>query len=268
MKAKFVRQFLYEFERGEDPRHSMNLGRHSQIQNWFDETWTERWDKPPKWKLNRKGEIDIDGDFSLPWRVDSIPEFIKFGTVTGDFKVTRKRDVTDLDWFPSKIMGDLEFYANGIRPSLEDLQKISDIQGDVELESYEQKKARLSRQRMKERGPLRSRKSHDLSTYPTKPSEYGPKYSRGYKLYQVLKAIEAAGDKGLRNKEIRKILKELTYGPGTYDSVEDRGWGSWYFSGPGGTGLQDKTTSPSRGVYVLSPGGKKYLEEYKDIFDK
>lgn len=268
MKAKFVKDTLFEFEKGQDPRHSMGIGEAVKINKWFDENFgSNSWDKAPEYRINRDGTVDINGDFYLPWRVDSIPEFIKFGTIDGDFKVTRKKEIQNLDWFPRVINGDLEFFENGIKPTKEDLLSISDINGDIELESEAQKRARLSRKRMKERGPLASRTEHDLRKYPTKPSQYGPKFSRGYKLYQVLKAIEAAGEEGLRNNEIRKILKELTYGPGSFDPVEDRGWGSWYFSGPGGRGLQDKTTKIERGRYVLSPGGKRYLEEYEDIFE-
>ena len=269
MKAKFVKDILFEFEKGQDPRHSMGIGETVKINNWFDETWGDNsWEKKPSYRINRDGTIDIHGDFNLPWRTETIPEFIKFGTIEGDFTITRKKQIEDLDWFPKVIEGDLEFYGNGIRPKKEDLLAISDIKGDIELESESQKRARLSRKRMKERGSLRDRTSHDLRTYPTKPAKYGPYFSRGYKLYQVLKAIEAAGERGLRSSDIRKMLKELTYGPGTYDPIEDRGWGSWYFSGPRGKGLQDKTERIERGKYILSDGGREYLEEYKDVFDK
>lgn len=268
MKAKFVKDTLFEFQKGQDPRHAMNLGHHSKVKKWFEYTWTNSWDPAPKWRINpNDGTIDILENFRMPWGLDELPEFIEFGTIYGDFVVTNKRGIQNLDFFPKEIKGDLEFYGNSIKPKKEDLLKISNIHGDIELESEGQKSARLSRQRMKERGPLRSRKSHDLRTYPTKPSEYGPKFSRGYKLYQVLKAIEDSGQEGLKGRQIRKMLKELTYGPGTYDPIEDRGWGSWYFSGPGGKGLQDKTEKVGS-RYILSDGGRKYLEEYADIFDK
>ena len=195
MKAKFVKDILFEFEKGQDPRHSMGIGEAVKINNWFDENWGQNsWNKAPEYRINRDGTIDIHGDFSLPWSVETIPEFIKFGTIYGNFDITRKPQIEDLDWFPKAIKGDLEFYSNGIKPKKKDLLVISDIDGDIELESAQQKSARMSRQRMKERGPLKSRTEHDLRKYPTKPHRYGPIYSRGYKTYQALKAVEEAGD--------------------------------------------------------------------------
>lgn len=270
MKAKFVKDTLFEFEKGQDPRTSMNIGQSVKINKWFEETWGQNsWEKVPEYRINRDGTVDILSDhFSLPWRVEEIPEFIKFGNIAGDFTITRKKDIHNLDWFPKSIEGDLEFYENGIRPTKEELLAISDIKGDIELQSEAQKRERLSRQRMKERGPLKDRKSHDLRTFPTKPSRYGPKFSRGYKLYHALKAIGEAGPEGMKSGKVRALLHDLTYGEGSFDPIADRGWGSWYFSGPQGKGLQDKTERTDKKRMVLNQGGRDYIEKYKDIFEK
>lgn len=271
MKAKFIHNVLLEFEKGQDPRSAMGIGQRAKIDKWFDELFPEeqRWGpEKPKYRINDDLSIDIDGEFTLPWKAEEIPDFIKFGTIRGDLNITRKEGIKDLDWFPKKIEGDLEFYSNGIRPKKEDLLKISDIEGDIELESEAQKSARQARKRMKERGPLRSRKEHDFRKYPTKPHRYGPRFSKGYKLYQALKAIEQSEPEGMRYIDVIKILFELNYGKGSFDPREHRGWGSAYFSSHGSGPIRKRTTRKENRKYVLNDEGRKYLEEYKDVFEK
>lgn len=269
MKAKFVKDTLLEFEKGLDPKTSLNIGQAAKIRDWFENNWGKNsWDRVPEYQINKDLSIDIKENFSLPWSVESIPEFIKFGTIHGDMDVTRKKEINNLDWFPKKITGDLEFYANGIRPKKEELLDICDIDGDIELESHEQKSARMARQRMKERGPLKSRTEHDLRKYPTKPHKYGPIYSKGYKTYQALKAVEASGDTGLRYTDIIRILYELNYGSGNWDPVENRGWGASYFSSYDPGSLYGRVKKNDKRRYVITDKGREYLKKYADIFDK
>lgn len=266
---KLVRESLYEFEKGQDPRSAMGIGMRDKINKWFDMVYPETWQSKPNYKINNDLSIDILDNFSFPWSFQGpVPDFIKFGTIHGDFKVSGKENLKDLSWFPNVIKGDLDFYRNNIKPKREDILEISEVEGDIELESPEQKARREARQRSKERGPLRTRKEHDLRKYRTKPHRYGPIFSKGYKLYQALKAIEQSEPEGMRYIDVIKILFELNYGEGSFDSREHRGWGSAYFSSYDNGGIRRRTTRNENRKYVLNDEGRKYLEEYEDVFEK
>lgn len=233
---KLVPESLYEFssfERGRDPKVSMNIGLTRKIREWMKELGEYAWNKYD-YSIGDNMEINISGNFRFPlfWDED-IPDYIKFGTIEGNLYFEHVKNVKSLHWFPKKVEGDVNFYENGIRPSEEELRSISDIEGKVELLSPTQKARKEESKRYKERGPLGSRKSHKLSDLGADLSDHSPKFSRGYKLYYALKAIGESEPEGLRYIDIIRIFYELSYGQGSFDSTMNRGWGSAFFK-PGG----------------------------------
>jgi len=74
------------FQRGLDPKRAMNIGRIAKIKEWLDKHDIRNY------TVNEDFTIDVDGDVWLEGYhindVAQIPDYIRFGKVTGKFVLT------------------------------------------------------------------------------------------------------------------------------------------------------------------------------------
>jgi hypothetical protein len=126
-----------EFQRGEDPRLTMDIGFHSQVRNWFQEHGISSDPEDNlyvEYRINKNGTIDVLEDISLSdLNIEDFPYFIKFGTIFGSFYVSQNI-FTSLKGFPKVINGDISIYSNkpGARKWKEnELRRKIKIQGKV-----------------------------------------------------------------------------------------------------------------------------------------
>ena len=270
---KLVSESLNEYVRGQDPREMMGIGEKVKIKAWMEKVnklRSERfWGKDPiKYEINPDLSITTFDSFELPYEMEMEP-YIKFKDIYGNFEIRMNSSLKNLDFFPKHIYGGLIFHDNNIKLNEKKFEKMDVIvDGEVRLRSYRQEAASKAGKRYRKRGPLSSRVSHRLSDLGGDPARYGPKYSKGFKLYHALKGIEEAGPEGLRYTDIVKILYELSYGKGSFKRDKPQGWGTSYFSTHYNVGgIRNRTTKKPDGKYILNDVGRKYLEEYADIFE-
>jgi len=144
-----VRENLFEFERGQEPRKALQLGGElKKIQNWLTPyLYTSQY------KVNSDWTIDIvRGDFvAYSGKITHIPEFIQFNkcagafiidgmefdfmqgcpkTVDGDFHVA-DNEIKALTGSPEYVGGDYNIRGNPGNFSVADIEKICEVAGKI-----------------------------------------------------------------------------------------------------------------------------------------
>ena len=256
---KLVRESLFEFEQGLDPKHALGIGLASKIKKWFDELKEESYrNEDYKYRINKDGTIDMLEEFQLPWGTKHIPDYIKFNKIDGDFKITDAQGITNFDFFPNYIAGDLEFYGNGIRMTNKRLRDLgTEVDGQAEFANWKSQEDRMYKAKYNKRGPVKDRPTQHFG---------GGEYSMGYKLYKALKYIESTGADGARYTDIISTIYQLTY-PGAGPKPFSSGWGVGYFSPKYRSPIGTKADKNEAGRWVLNGSGRQYLEKHKDNFD-
>jgi hypothetical protein len=125
-----------EFQRGEGPLGSMDLGFHVQVKNWFKscgisndeiETFVD-------YRINKDGTIDFLKDLNLVGaHIENFPYFIRFNRIYGSFYVANNI-FTNLNGFPKEVDGDLNIYSNvkGAKKWKEsDIRKVVKVKGNI-----------------------------------------------------------------------------------------------------------------------------------------
>ena len=106
-----------EFQRGEDPLKSMDMGFHAQIRNWFkscliSDDVLEDHEHYVDYRINKDGTIDVLEDINLVGaHIENFPYFIRFNRIYGSFYVANNI-FTSLDGFPKEVDGDLSIYSD------------------------------------------------------------------------------------------------------------------------------------------------------------
>ncbi len=94
---------VQNFERGVDPKSSMNIGKRSMIENWlkehnlFEDTYITE-------DLRINTAKDVQVVIHLKNLGESLPEYIQFGTVVGGFDV-QKNNLKTLRGCPKRVIG-------------------------------------------------------------------------------------------------------------------------------------------------------------------
>ena len=267
MKAKFISDFLFEFEKGQDPKIAMDVGLAAKINKWIKE-YNERlpsWQDPISYKLNSDGSLDINGSLSLSRDVE-IPEFIKFNTIHGDFTMKFNDSLEDLDFLPKDVTGNFEFHSNSKKLTKKKFDDLGiSVDGEVHLLNPRTQGERDASKRYRERGPLSSRKSIRLPDV-SNPTRWGPKYTPGLKLYRMLKYMESKGDEGARYKDLIDIAWKMSY-PHLERGEESRGWGVGYFSPKWRSPIGSKADKNEKGQWVINDAGKQWLKDKAHLFE-
>jgi len=116
---KLVCESLYEFQRGQDPMKTLELGgKLQQIKDWLSPFLFRG-----QYRVNQDYTIDIiRGDFiALEYIKEGIPEYIKFYKCSGSFIIDGK-SLPDMIGCPRIIEGDFSVSNN----------KIEDLKGSPE----------------------------------------------------------------------------------------------------------------------------------------
>ena len=265
MKAKFVHESLLEFEKGQDPKAAIGIGRNAKIKKWFDE-YNERkasWEDPAVYKINPDGSVDIKGDFRFHGDRE-IPEFIKFNTIHGNFTMQYNDYLENLDFLPDHIKGNLDFYANSIRLTPKRFNDLGiQVDGDITLLDPRKEGEREASKRYRERGPLSSRSSIKFE----KPAKYGPKYTPGYQLYNMLKYMESKGKEGARYIDLIQIAFDMSYPNLKGQRPFSTGWGVGYFSPKWRSPIGTKADKNEKGRWVINDKGKQWLKDKAHLFE-
>jgi hypothetical protein len=147
---KIVRESLFEFQRGQDPLKTLELG--GKLQKIKD--WLSPFLFSSQYKINPDYTIDIiRGDFiALSYEIrDGIPEYVKFNKCSGSFIIDNKslpdmlgcpeiiegdfivpnNKITDLKGSPKQVNGDYIIKGNPGNFKEEDIKKICDVQGKI-----------------------------------------------------------------------------------------------------------------------------------------
>ena len=97
----------------------------------------------------------------------------------------------------------------------------------------------------------------DMTTYVTKSLR--PK--KGYILYRIL---QYANNKALKLSDLQRFAYELSYGKGTFDKIDDRGYYSTNFQ----WAYKNYFTRDENKMWILSQEGKDKLKELRQFFSK
>jgi hypothetical protein len=142
------------FERGMEPKQSMNIGKIKLIQDWMDEVGVG----VKNFLVNDKFEIDTPMDIILTERPEmfsngKLPEYIRFNSsgsfdaddsgvvslegfprvVQGYFSC-QQNEITSLEEFPIKIEKDCYVMSNGKDFIKDEIQAICDVGGEIEAD--------------------------------------------------------------------------------------------------------------------------------------
>jgi hypothetical protein len=185
----------------------------------------------------------------------NFPDYIKFNYIGGDFIMHHNEKFTSLEGFPKHIAGNLKFYYNGIKPTEEEIKKICQVDGEIQLvDDYAFRQMKV-REKYKKLGPVKSRPSPIINYKDPKSSLFNQKYSRGYLLWKMLDFIVKAGDKGRRYKEL--VAFDAAF----------KGQGPKRTVGTGVFNTLKRNTDNINHNYFLNRKGKFFYNEYKDVFD-
>lgn len=129
---KLVRESIdMNFERGQDPKYAMGLGRKFAIVNWLKDMGIN------KYILNDDLSIDVITDVNLvDHHLSEFPEFIQFNKIWGGFYVGANA-WQSLNGFPREITGDLQInspsaFSLGIKKFNEtEIKKIINVYGEI-----------------------------------------------------------------------------------------------------------------------------------------
>jgi len=128
-----------EFQRGEDPMGTMDIGFHAQIKTWFksagvSDDLLDDHEHYVEYRINKDGTIDVLDDINLVGaHVENFPYFIRFNRIYGSFYVANNK-FTNLDGFPKEVDGDLSIYSSepGAKKWKEsDIRKKVKVKGNI-----------------------------------------------------------------------------------------------------------------------------------------
>ena len=144
-----VRENLFEFERGQDPRKALQIGGElEKIQKWLAPYLFKS-----QYKVNSDWAIDIvKGDFvAYEGNITHFPDFIQFNNCSGAFIIDSKglnhmkgcpkriegdfhvshNTITNLGGSPEYVGGDYNIKENPGNFSVSDIEKVCDVQGKI-----------------------------------------------------------------------------------------------------------------------------------------
>ena len=267
MRALFINE-TYSFERGGDPRQILGIGLKRMIDDWLDEMsgtdnnqWYSHNYRELKYQINPDSTVDILDYFNISSTnaFREIPEWFIINRVHRDFNVIGNPNLKNVDNLPKIVDGDFLFWDNGVRLTEKTIRDRVDVKGRVQVLSYEAQSKKEANDRWRALGPRKDRPSPIIKTMTG-----GRKiYSNGYIIYSALKGLYEAGDEGLRYTDLIRIMYEITRGKGTFNSTQDRGYGSGFWE----SGImQGYTTSNKYGKYILNQSGLAAYNNYKSMF--
>lgn len=142
------------FERGMEPKQSMNIGKIKLIQDWMDEVYIGI----KNFLINDKFEIDTPIDIILQERPEmfpdgKLPEYIRFNS-SGSFDVDdsginslegfprvvqgyfscQQNQITSLEGFPIKIDKSCYVMSNGIDFTADEIKDVCEVGEDIEAD--------------------------------------------------------------------------------------------------------------------------------------
>ena len=111
------------FERHRDPKHTLNIGMRTKIEEWLEEYYHEvsNATRASKYTINDDLTIDIDGFFVTDWP-GNLPDFIQFNEIRGNFviqgdlrrSVVKKGFMTSLKGCPKIVKGEFNCSRNDL----------------------------------------------------------------------------------------------------------------------------------------------------------
>ena len=148
---KIVRENLFEFQRGQDPMKTLELGgKLQQIKDWLSSFLFR-----PQYKINSDYTVDIiRGDFIAieSWHMrDGIPEYVRFNKCSGSFIIDEKslpdmigcprviegdfivsnNKINNLNGSPEEVYGDYNIKGNQKNFTKEEIQKVCKVGGRI-----------------------------------------------------------------------------------------------------------------------------------------
>jgi hypothetical protein len=258
-----VSESLQDFKRGISSKRALGIGEAELQRKWMKEIISSGWQNPT---FNVNGNvINVQGDFFLHG-IDQPPEYIKFGTIDGDFSC-QYGNIKNLDWLPDHITGNLIFLKNGIQVKESDIEAICQVDGEIQLVDQWTLAQRKANKRYRQRGPRKDRKTHNLSHLPggtyQRAGTMG-EYSKGYKLWKAMELMDANEPEGTRYTDIINAIWNISH-PGVERDKYSRGWGVGYFAQHDAPMKKYADKLPN-GKWKLNSIGHAKLEEYRELF--
>ena len=99
-----VKEYLYEFERGVDPKNILGIGKRHLIEEWLKK-YENKIRGTGTYFINDDLTIDIKGSFLIDHeKIGNFPEYIQFGKVEGAFDCA-DNNMTSLKGCPEYVGG-------------------------------------------------------------------------------------------------------------------------------------------------------------------
>jgi len=145
---KIVKENLFEFERGLDPKEVLNLGKIKKMKEWLSQFIFNS-----QYTINQDYTIDIKGDFIITdnHTISEIPDYIQFNicngyficngghlknlfgcpkNIKGDFYAAYNK-IENLNGSPEIVEGDYVIKGNNAKFTKEEIRKLCEVGGNV-----------------------------------------------------------------------------------------------------------------------------------------
>lgn len=245
----YVRESLFEFTRGQDPKVAMGIGMVPKIKEWLEDHYIK------KYRINNDFTIDTLEDVQLNYNTDlkEFPDYINFNIAHKDFSC-RNSSFKSLRGFPKIVKADCEVQYNKLRSlkgapekvigkficsynflsSLEGAPKtaeefhcegnkqrfkVKDVINVCEVHRnivvHTEQSASYYKQREEQAAkrkttlPVAQRTNHNLGTRHFATFDYTD-YTKGYKGYKVYEFIRDNGP--VTAEQVGRFAHEMTYG--------------------------------------------------------
>ena len=120
MRARFVNEVM-GFERSDDIKVSLQLGKRAQITKWLDTMGVKNYTINPDWTIDVKGNVDLDYK-----NLTEFPDYIKFNYVSGWFACADNQ-LTSLKGCPTSVRRSFWCRYNPGKFTKEDVLKVCKV---------------------------------------------------------------------------------------------------------------------------------------------
>ena len=120
MRARYVNEVM-GFERSDDIKVSLQLGKRHMITKWLDTIGVENYTINPDWTIDVKGDVDLSNKNLIEF-----PDYIKFNHVSGQFDCAGNQ-LTSLKGCPASVGYSFYCHSNPGKFTKEDVLKVCKV---------------------------------------------------------------------------------------------------------------------------------------------